>query len=270
MWARQTLRAGAWGAALNLYALLLAFILIYPTIQLVIVAVSDDIVFPPRYFSLGAFTQLSAAFWSSVRFSVALGFATTLLLLALCLPTAYAMERFRFRAHRLVSVLVFVPFVVPGVGYMAGVGVLYILFAPQMLGAFLGVLIPTTLLNLAWMVRAIQGSLATSDPVYEEAAITLGSSRLRAFLTVTLPQIAPGVMVGAMIVFANSSTAFIAPFYVGHVTAVTATVDIFREMQQHGLTPVLAAQSLLVEIVVMALISGGYLVSRRHFRGLVL
>jgi hypothetical protein len=41
-------------------------------------------------------------------------------------------------------------------------------------------------------------------------------------------------------------------------------------MDQHGLTPVLAAQSLLVELVVMALVLGGYLISKRHFRGLLL
>jgi len=138
------------------------------------------------------------------------------------------------------------------------------------MGTFLGVFIPTALFNLAWMVRAIQGSLATADPVYEEAAMTLGASRLHAFFTITLPHVAPGLIVGAMIVFTNSATAFIAPLFVGRVQSLTATVEIFREMDQHGLTPVLAAQSLLVEVVVMALVLGGYLVSKRHFRGLVL
>jgi ABC-type spermidine/putrescine transport system permease subunit II len=255
---------------LNAYALLLALVLIYPTIQLIIVAVSDDIVFPPRYFSLAAFDGLSEAFWQSVRFSLLLGAATTAFLIALCLPTAYAMERFDFGGRRFVSAAIFIPFVLPGLGYMAAVGAVYILFVPDLLGTFLGVFIPTALFNLAWMVRAIQGSLATADPVYEEAALMLGANRLRAFFSVTLPHIAPGLVVGAMIVFTNSATAFIAPLFVGRVQSVTATVQIFHEMDQHGLTPVLAAQSLLVEVVVMALILAGYLVSKRHFRGLVL
>ena len=100
--------------------------------------------------------------------------------------------------------------------------------------------------------------------------MTLGASRLHAFFSITLPHVAPGLIVGAMIVFTNSATAFIAPLFVGRVQSLTATVEIFREMDQHGLTPVLAAQSLLVEIVVMSLVLGGYLVSKRHFRGLVL
>jgi ABC-type spermidine/putrescine transport system permease subunit II len=270
MWARRFRAQTGWAVALNAYALLLALILIYPTIQLVIVAVSDDIVFPPRYFSLAAFEDLSQAFWDSVKFSLLLGAVTTAGLIALCLPTAYAVERFHFRARGFVSAAVFIPFVLPGLGYMAAVGTVYILYVPVLMGTFLGVFFPTALFNLAWMTRAIQGSLATADPVYEEAAMTLGASRLHAFFSITLPHVAPGLIVGAMIVFTNSATAFIAPLFVGRVQSLTATVEIFREMDQHGLTPVLAAQSLLVEIVVMSLVLGGYLVSKRHFRGLVL
>lgn len=268
--ARRPSERSGFAVALNAYSLLLALLLIYPTVQLFIIAVSDDIVFPPRYFSLAAFEGLSGAFWASVRFSLLLGAATTAVLIALCLPTAYAMERFNFRARRAVAAAVFIPFVLPGLGYMAAVGTVYILYIPDLMGTFLGVLIPTALFNVAWMVRAIQGSLATADPVYEEAAMMLGASRLRAFSSITLPHVAPGVIVGAMIVFTNSATAFIAPLFVGRVKSLTATVQIFRELDQHGLTPVLAAQALLVEAVVMAFVFGGYLISRRRFRGLLL
>ncbi|HEX5414205.1 MAG TPA: ABC transporter permease subunit [Chloroflexota bacterium] len=270
MAARSRILSRVWPVLLNVYALALALVLVYPTIQLVIVAVSDDIVFPPRYFSLAPLRQLTPSFLASVRFSLILGAAATLLLLVLCLPTAYALERFRFRAQRLISVAMFIPFVVPGISYVAAVGALYIMLAPGMIGTFIGVLIPTSFLNLAWMARAIQGTLATADPVCEEAAMTLGATRLHSFLSITAPQIAPGILVGSMVVFVNTSTAFVVPFFVGGIDAVTATVEIFRELGFHGLTPVLAAQSLLVEVVVMAMVIAAYLVSRSRFRGLVL
>ena len=129
---------------------------------------------------------------------------------------------------------------------MAAVGTVYIL---DLMGTFFGVFLPTALFNLAWMVRAIQGSLATADPVYEEAAMTLGASRLHAFFSITLPHIAPGLIVGAMIVFTNSATAFIAPLFVGRwvrvriVVQTTATGNRRRQIGQlrarlvHGVIP---------------------------------
>jgi ABC-type spermidine/putrescine transport system permease subunit II len=261
---------GLGGAMLNAYSLVLGFLLLYPTIQLFIVAVSDDIDFPPSHFSLDAFAELAPSFWASIPFSLALGFATTILLIILSLPTVYAMERMRFRGKHLVSAAIFLPFVIPGIGYMVALGAIYLIAFPWLMGSFVGVLIPTAVFNLAFMVRAIQGSLATTDPVYEEAAQMLGASRTRAFLGITLPQIMPGILVGSMIVFANSATAFIAPLFVGRVKSITATVDIFQELQRHGLVPRLAVQALMVELVVMGIILTGYAISRKRFRGLLI
>lgn len=262
----------AWigGRAVQLYALLMGVILLYPTIQLFIVAVSDDIVFPPRYFSLEPFGTMSSRFIATLPFSAALGAATTLILLVLCLPTAYAMQRTRFAGQSAVGAMIFLPFVIPGVGYAVALGAAYILVAPDLLGSFVGVLIPVAIANVAWMTRAIQGSLATTDPAYEDAALMLGASRLHAFRAITLPQIAPGIAVGSMIVFANACTAFIAPLFLGRTTAVTSMVQIFTELDRHGLTPRIAAQALVVQVVVMGLVLAGYLITRRRFRGFLI
>lgn len=256
--------------AIHVYSLIAAIVLVYPTVQLLIVAVSDDIVFPPRYFSLEAFTHLSVAFIKTIPFSVGLGAITTLLLLLLCLPTAYAMERIQFRGRIALSAAIFIPFVIPGVGYMVALGAAYILLVPDLMGSFAGVLLPTMIANLVWMVRAVQGSLATTDPVFEDAAVMMGASRLRAFRAITLPEIAPGIVVGSMIVFANASTAFLGPLFLGRSQSLTGTVEIFIDLQRHGLTPRTAAEALLVEAVVMALVMTGYLITRKRFRGLLI
>lgn len=98
----------------------------------------------------------------------------------------------------------------------------------------------------------------------------LGASRIRAFRSITLPQIAPGIAVGAMIVFTNSATAFIAPYMVGRPNSLTSTVDVFIGLGRRGLTPVLAAQALLIEMIVMSIVLVAYLFSRKRFRGLII
>ena len=137
------------------------------------------------------------------------------MLLALAIPMCYATQRMHFRGRALASAAVFLPVIVPGVGYMVALGTAYILVFPDLIGSFWGVLLPTVVFNLVWMVRAIQSSLSVTDPAYEDAALMLGASRVRAFFSITLPAIMPGIAVGSMVTFANATTAFTAPFFLG-------------------------------------------------------
>src|SRR5260370_10578187 len=96
MWASSFSVRSIGRGLIHLYALAAAAILLYPTVQLFIVAASDDIVFPPRYFSLEPLNQLVSSFLGTIPFSIGLGEITTIVVLALCLPTTYLTMRFRF------------------------------------------------------------------------------------------------------------------------------------------------------------------------------
>src|SRR4051812_11151284 len=96
--------------ALNIYAILLAFFLMWPLFQLVLTSFTSDIDFPPTHWSVQAFREvLWPGFFKSLRFSLQLAVAVTIILIIICLPAAYAMERRRFPGRTLVSVLIFVP-----------------------------------------------------------------------------------------------------------------------------------------------------------------
>jgi ABC-type spermidine/putrescine transport system permease subunit II len=270
MWdSRWTVRIGR--RLLQAYAIAAAVLLAYPTVQLFIVAASDDIVFPPRYFSLNAFNpDRLPALLEWMPFSLALGLATTAVLLALAIPMCYATQRMHFRGRALASAAVFLPVIIPGVGYMVALGTAYILVFPDLIGSFWGILLPTVVFNLVWMVRAIQSSLSVTDPAYEDAALMLGASRVRAFFSITLPAIMPGIAVGSMVTFANSATAFTAPFFLGRTTALTTTVGIFNELSRNSLIPRIAAEALVVELIVMTFVVAAYIVARKRFRGLII
>ena len=155
MWAsRWTMMIGR--RLIQFYALAAAVILAYPTVQLFIVAASDDIVFPPRYFSFAAFNlDKLPTLLETMPFSIALGLATTRMLLALAIPTSYATQRLVFRGRALASAAIFLPVIIPGVGYMVALGTAYILVFPDLIGSFLGVLLPTVIFNLVWTVCAV-------------------------------------------------------------------------------------------------------------------
>jgi molybdate transport system permease protein len=87
------------------------------------------------------------------------------------------------------------------------------------------------------MVRAIRLSIEAVDPRLEEAAGTLGASRLWVFLTVTLPLILPGIVAGAILAFAKAMGEFGATItFVSNIPGQTQTLPsaIYSFLQVPG------------------------------------
>lgn len=140
---------------------------------------------------------LSPSDWQAVALSLKVaGWAT-----ALSLPPgvfmAYALARWRFPGRGLVNGVVHLPLILPPVvtGYLLLIG-----FAPNgVIGGALaklgitlaftwrGAALAAAVMAFPLMVRAIRLAIEAVDPKLEEAAATLGASRLWVFATITLP-----------------------------------------------------------------------------------
>jgi sulfate/thiosulfate transport system permease protein len=130
------------------------------------------------------------------------------------LIVAWALVRYRFPFKRLADALVDLPFALPTA--VAGIA-LSTLYAPSgWLGAPLaalgikvaytplGVVVALTFIGLPFIVRTLQPVLADMGMDSEEAAATLGASRLQAFRRVVLPVLAPALITGAALSFARA------------------------------------------------------------------
>ncbi|MEL6480919.1 MAG: ABC transporter permease subunit, partial [Pseudomonadota bacterium] len=87
------------------------------------------------------------------------------------------------------------------------------------------------------LVRAIRLSVEAVDPKLEEAAATLGASRLWVFATVTLPLILPGIIAGAILAFAKAIGEFGATItFVSNIPGETQTIPsaIYALLQVPG------------------------------------
>jgi putative spermidine/putrescine transport system permease protein len=253
---------------LNLYALLLAALLIWPVAQVVLTSFTSDIVFPPRYWSLNAFNEvLWPGFLQSIWASLKLALAVTTLLVVICLPTAYALERKRFRGRALLSVLIFVPIIFPVVTYSSAIRVYVFMFFSDWRGSFWLIAVVSAMWPIPLVVRSIQGSLANVDIVYEEAARIMGASPLHTFFRVTVPLIAPGLITAGMIGFTSAATSFVVPQILGANEPV-ASLYIFRDVGRLGFTPWLAVEVLVMEMIVLGFVQILYFVFRKQFRGI--
>jgi putative spermidine/putrescine transport system permease protein len=104
-------------------------------------------------------------------------------------------------------------------------------------------------------VLPILNVLERINPSIKEAAMSLRAGPVRTFLFVTFPLSLPGVVAASLLIFALTSSAFVAPLVLGGGTVSTLTML----MQQNIFTtlnwPLGAAESLLLVATVMTLIA---------------
>jgi len=157
--------------------------------------------------------------------SAAIALIVTAVDVALGVPAGRVLGTSAFRGKALAEFLVFAPIIVPGLAVIMGIHVLFIRLAlvDTLIGVCLAHLLPT----LPYMVLVMSGVFANYDGQYEEQALSLGASRLRTFVHVTLPAIMPGVITGALFVFLISWSQYILTVLIGGGRVITLPVLLF-------------------------------------------
>lgn len=167
---------------------------------------------------------------------------------------AWALVRYSFPGRKLVDALIDLPFALPTA--VAGIS-LTALYAPNgWLGQYLepfgikiafrpyGVLVALIFIGLPFVVRTVQPILEDYDVEFEEAAVSLGASRIQTVRRVILPSIGPALITGFALAFSRAvgeygSVIFIAgniPF----VSEITPLMIITRleEFDYEGATAI--------------------------------
>jgi len=161
-----------------------------------------------------------------VWFTVWQALASTVLTIAVALPAAYVLGRYRFRGRSVVSALVVVPFVLPTVV----VALAFLAILPE--GVERGwapILIAHAFFNVAVVVRIVGTFWASLDPRLNEAAATLGASPRARLREVPGPLLAPALASAAAIVFLFSFTSFGVVLILGGPEYATIEAEIYNQ-----------------------------------------
>ena len=128
-----------------------------------------------------------------------------------------------------------------------------------------GVVIVLIHVLIPFMILAVWASLQRLDPQIENAALSLGASRLTIWRRVILPQIVPGILSGAIIVFSLAASAFASPAIIGGrrlKVAATLAYDEFLNTLNWPLGAAVA--SLLLLALVLITVGSNRLIERRY------
>ncbi|WP_405007150.1 ABC transporter permease [Kitasatospora purpeofusca] len=206
--------------------------------------------------------------WEALRLSLVCATAATAVSLVLGVPLAWLLARTELPGRRLVRALVTLPLVLPPV--VGGVALLLVLGRRGIVGSWLdsafgitlpftttGVVIAEAFVAMPFLVISVEGALRAADPRYEEAAATLGASRLTAFRRVTLPLIAPGIGAGAVLAWARALGEFGATItFAGNFPGRTQTMPLAVYLAMESDPEAAIALSLVLLVVSIAVLAG--------------
>jgi sulfate transport system permease protein len=157
-----------------------------------------------------------AAFWTAVtngetvsalRLTVGAAILVTLVNVVMGTVIAWVLVRDHFVGARVLEFLIDIPFALPTI--VAGL-VLLSLYGPRspvgwnIANTQTAVLVAFLFVTLPFVVRAVQPVLAELDREAEDAAASLGASRLVVFRRIVLPSLAPAIAAGAALSFARA------------------------------------------------------------------
>jgi len=216
-----------------------------------VLAVLAVILFAPlaAVFSQALAEGLGAAIQSFDNPDVRAAIRLTLLIAAIAVPlnaifgiaAAWAIAKFDFRGKAFLITFIDLPFSVSPV--VAGLCLVLLFGAHGTLGAWLiahdikvvfavpGIILATMFVTFPFVARELIPVMQEQGKAEEEAALTLGASGWRTFLTVTLPNIRWALLYGVLLCNARAMGEFGAVAVVsGKIRGVTATVPLQIEM----------------------------------------
>lgn len=219
---------------------------------------------------------LSPEEWGAVALSLRVAFWATLLSMPFAVATAHILARLDFWGKQIFNGVVHLPLILPPVvtGYLLlitfnlqaplghALSQIGIVFAFQWTGAALA----AAIMAFPLMVRAIRLSIEAVDPKLEEAAATLGASRVWVYFTVTLPMILPGVLAGGLLAFAKAMGEFGATItFVSNIPGQTQTLPsaIYAFLQVPGAEGSAARLVVLSIVIAMGALLFSEVLARR-------
>ena len=204
----------------------------------------------------------------ALRLSLLAATAATVISLVLGVPLAWVLARSRHRGITALRALVTLPLVLPPV--VGGVALLLAFGRQGIIGRHLdaatgitlpfttaGVIVAETFVAMPFLIIAVEGAFKAADRGYEEAAATLGASRLSVFTRVTLPLVSPSLLAGSVLCFARALGEFGATItFAGNFPGRTQTMPLAVYLALESDPEAAIALSLVLLLVSVAVLAG--------------
>ena len=270
-----TLRHKLNQSGLTFFAVLGYFFLYTPIIILVIFSFNDSrstaewAGFSTRWYGeMFQDTRIILSLWNSLFVAI----VATVISVIFGTLAAMALERYSFRGKLTMDAIMYLPIVIPDIAMaimlllffnFSGIG--FDVWKLTLFGVTLSVpysvIIGHVAFDVAFVAVVVRARLAQMDRRLEEAAEDLYANAWQTFKRVTLPQMMPGILGGALLAFTLSLDDFVITFFTSGAGFNTLPVRVFS-MIKKGVTPKINAVSTLMLGVSLLLVTISLLLQR--------
>ncbi|USJ28371.1 ABC transporter permease [Ensifer adhaerens] len=247
-----------------LTALLLTF-MVLPIIIVVIMSFSDSrfLAFPPPALSLRWYeAYIGSPDWMLATWnSFLLAGLSTLIAVPVGTAAAYAANLSQSKLVRRLQILLLTPVMVPVIILAAG---LYLVYAPiGLVATKTGLVFAFAMMNLPYVFISALAGLKSFDMNQEDVARSLGVNRFTAFMKVTLPQIRPSIITGALFAFIGALDETVVSIFIAGGENQTLPRRMFMSLRNE-IDPTIAAVSAVLISISFALVIASNLRGRRN------
>ena len=183
-------------------------------------------------------SALLASFGNTMMIAI----ASTILSTMIGTLASVGMYKYKFRGRKTIDALLYNPVVIPEI--VLGIALLTLFSKTNIPRGMLTLILAHVTFSIPFVIFNVRARLAGYDNSIEEASMDLGAGRVKTFLYVTLPVLAPGIGGGALLAFTLSIDDVIISYFTnGQVKTFPLKV---MESIKSGVAPDVNALSVLI------------------------
>ena len=164
------------------------------------------------------------------------------------------------RLRKAVMSLTNIPMTNPDIVTGVSLSLLFVFIGTEMLGrkeslTFWTLLIAHVTFNLPYVILNVMPKLQQMNPALQDAAMDLGCTPVQAFFKVTIHEIMPGMVAGAIMAFTMSLDDFVISYFVTGSDFMTLPVKIYSETKKPIQPKIYAMFTLLFLLILVLMVT---------------
>lgn len=256
------------GKNINIFYCLLIYLFLFLPIAVVVVnsfnATSTRPYLTWKGFTLDWYGKLfeNSSLLEAFGNTMILAIISTILAVVIGTLAAVGMYKYKFRGKTAIDALLYIPVVIPEI--VLGISLLTLFANVNIPRGMVSLVLAHTTFSVPYVIFNVRARLAGYDNSIEEASMDLGASRVKTFMHITLPVLAPGIGGGALLAFTLSLDDVIVSYFTNGQT-MTFPLKVWAGIKS-GVAPDVNALSTLMligTILLVVLTQSGILMKRK-------